>query len=650
MGKVEMSYDDVNLSDLIMLKEIRRDIGNPREIQSNNSVFLGEAFERVYNRGKTIQIEFAIWGKNKNETKHKLAGIFYTDKPKRLVFSDEPDKYYMALVTGEIQIVETQGRWSEGSMSFFIPDGVAHSYAYKEVTTHRVESDRIIYTVDNQGTVDAFPIIEVEHEESNGYLAFVNREGISALGDESKVDADAYVRPSEPLLDFKAGRLFNSVSLPSSSYGGSTGGGARMEFTSNNDRGYRLRITLETLSQNISSRISQVKMRAHLLNQGWTFALYDINASVTVSGQTFTYSGRPQMLTKNSSILLVEKTISVTHDGNGAKTISVSGWLTGQGGYSPNRLTVRTSNYSLPRLALSSHSSGHTQASGPNLAQKNVAVRNDNSDVQNASLKVENVWGRNHLALNSLGEVGQNQGASSAGLTWVIPGSERTTSEYIWWRQIFWCGRVNQRGFLKVIVSDESGAFLYGVETIKRGADFETEYNFFATDGKGGFEFLKQWKFKPSHKNEENPFNRDRGWSDLNRKDDQVDVYWFGSHFRVTVPNIKGKKAAKIHVVWGGYPGSEWPTHMYLDELYFRMDFGKNFTDKPTNAFGKQSKVIINSEDDTIQVDGVMNANLLIDGAGFIRLPPGESELQFFASKWTKKMPRVTIRFRERWL
>ncbi|MBF0844395.1 phage tail family protein [Streptococcus danieliae] len=136
----------------------------------------------------------------------------------------------------------------------------------------------------------------------------------------------------------------------------------------------------------------------------------------------------------------------------------------------------------------------------------------------------------------------------------------------------------------------------------------------------------------------------------MNRKDDQVDVYWFGSHFRVTVPNIKGKKAAKIHVVLGGYPGSEWPTHMYLDELYFRMDFGKKFTDKPTNAFGKQSKVIINSEDDTIQVDGVMNANLLIDGAGFVRLPPGESELQFFASKWTKKMPRVTIRFRERWL
>ncbi|MCU0082061.1 distal tail protein Dit [Streptococcus danieliae] len=666
--KIIMTYNDVNFSDLIDVISVERDIGNKRDVTTNPALTLGATVNRVKVGMKEIRVRFSLASvklsdiqfvdttqpyesryKNLNKLREKIAGLLHTTVPLKLEFSDEPDRYYWALSDGDISLGAITTWYDEATITFLVPDGVAHSTTYKEVTTHRVESDRIIYTVDNQGTVDAFPIIEVEHEESNGYLAFVNREGISALGDESKVDADSYVRASEPLLDFKGGRLFNSVSLPSSSYGGSSGG-SRMEFISNNDRGYRLRITLETLSQNTSSRTSQVKMRAHLLNQGWTFALYDINASVTVSGQTFTYSGRPQMLTKNSSILLIEKTISVTHDGNGAKTISVSGWLTGQGGYSPNRLTVRTSNYSLPRLALSSQSSGHTQASGPNLAQKNVAVRNDNSDVQNASLKVENVWGRNHLALNSLGEVGQNQGASSAGLTWVIPGSERTTSEYIWWRQIFWCGRVNQRGFLKVIVSDESGAFLYGVETIKRGADFETEYNFFATDGKGGFEFLKQWKFKPSHKNEENPFNRDRGWSDLNRKDDQVDVYWFGSHFRVTAPNIKGKKAAKIHVVWGGYPGSEWPTHMYLDELYFRMDFGKKFTDKPTNPFGKQSKVVINSEDDTIQVDGVMNANLLIDGAGFIRIPPGESELQFFASKWTRKVPRVTIRFEERWL
>ena len=169
--------------------------------------------------------------------------------------------------------------------------------------------------------------------------------------------------------------------------------------------------------------------------------LYDINASITVNGQTFTYYGRPQMLQRNSSILLVDRTITVNHDSNGAKTISASGWLTGQGGYSPNRLTVRSSNYTLPRLAISSQITGFTFSTGPNLAQKNVAVRNDNTDVQNGGLMIQNAWGRNHLALKDVDfNIGNNYTTASAGLTWVIPGSERTTNEYIWWRQIFWCG------------------------------------------------------------------------------------------------------------------------------------------------------------------------------------------------------------------
>ncbi|MBJ6745201.1 phage tail family protein [Streptococcus sp. 121] len=648
MNEVQISYDDINLSEIIHIKEIRRDIGNPRDIQTNNSIFLGESFERVINRGKTIQVEFAIWGKNKNETKHKLAGIFYTKEPKRLVFSDEPDKYYMALISGEIQIVETQGRWSEGSMTFFVPDGVAHSYTYKEVTSHRVESDRIIYTVENNGTVDAFPIIEVEHEEENGYLAFVNREGISAFGNEAADDAANWVRPSEPLLDFKSGRLFNSVSLPTSVYGGgsSAGSGAKSTYQSNNDRGYIFNISVEVVSQNTSSRTNQIRVRGYLTNKGWTFALYDIRASVTIAGQTFSYSGRPPMLQNNSRLDLIDKTIAVSGD-----SVSVSGVLNGGGGWSPNELRVRGQTFRLPRMATSSSQPGYTQATGPNLAQKNVATKtNDFSGVPTGSLRIENAWGRNHIALNSIGSTGQNQSASSASLTWALQGSERTTSEYLWWRQIFWCGKTNQQGWIKVIVTDDQNNFLYGVETIKRGDDFKTEYNFFATDNKGGFEFHKRWTFEPDHKNEHNPFNKDRGWSDLERKDDQVDVYWFGSKFRVTVPNIKGKKAGKVHVIWAGFEGKEWPTHMYLDELYFRMDFGNKFNQKPTNAFGQQSEVVINSEDDTVQLDGVMNANLLVDGAGFIRIPPGESELQFYASSWTKKMPRVKIRFRERWL
>lgn len=667
--KIIMTYNDVNFSDLIDIISVERDIGNKRDVATNSALTLGATVNRVKIGMKEIRVRFSLASvklssiqfvdttqevepryQNLNKLREKIAGLLHTAVPLKLEFSDEPDRYYWALPDGDITLGSITTWYDEGTITFLVPDGVSHSTTYKEVTTHRVESDRIVYTVENNGTVDAFPIIEVEHEEENGYLAFVNREGISAFGNEAAEDASNWVRPSEPLLDFKSGRLFNSVSLPTSVYGGgsSAGSGAKSTYQSNNDRGYIFNISVEVVSQNTGSRTSQVRVRGYLTNKDWTFALYDIRASVTIAGQTFSYSGRPPMLQNYSRLDLIDKTITVNGD-----SVSVSGILIGGGGWSPTTqgLKVGSKTFRLPRMATSSSLPGHTQAVGPNLAQKNVATKtNDFSGVPTGFLRIENAWGRNHIALNSIGSTGQNQSASSASLTWVLPGSERTTNEYLWWRQIFWCGKTNQQGWIKVLVSDDQNNFLYGVETIKRGDDFKTEYNFFATDNKGGFEFHKRWTFEPDHKNEHNPFNSTRGWSDLERKDDQVDVYWFGSKFRVTVPNIKGKKAGKIHVIWAGFEGKEWPTHMYLDELYFRMDFGNKFSEKPQNMFGKQSEVVINSEDDTIQLDGVMNANLLVDGAGFIRIPPGTSELQFHASKWTKKMPKVTIRFEERWL
>lgn len=664
--KIIMTYNDVNFSDLIDIISVERDIGNKRDVVTNSALTLGATVNRVKIGMKEIRVRFSLASvklssiqfvdttqevepryQNLNKLREKIAGLLHTAVPLKLEFSDEPDRYYWALPDGDITLGSITTWYDEGTITFLVPDGVSHSTTYKEVTTHRVENDRIIYTIENEGTVDAFPIIEVEHEEENGFLAFVNKEGISAFGDESAKDASNRVRPSEPLLDFKGGKLFNSVSLPTR--GSSTGSGAMVTYQSNNDRGYIFNISLEVVSQNTSSRTSQVRVRGYLTNKGWTFALYDIRASVTIAGQTFSYSGRPPMLQNNSRLDLIDKTITVSSD-----SVSVSGYLQGGGGWSPNRLAVGGKIFRLPRMATSSSQPGYTQAVGPNLARRNVATTNDSALLKlgapTGSLRIENVWGRNHITLNSIGATGQNTSASSASLTWSLPGSERSTSEYIWWRQIFWLGKTNQQGWIKVIVTDDSNNFLYGVETIKIGDDFKTKYNFFATNGKGGYDILKSWEFEPDHKNEHNPFNKDRGWSDLERKDDQVDVYWFGSRHRVSVPNIKGKKAGKVHVVWAGFEGKEWPTHMYLDELYFRMDFGNKFSQKPTNPFGKQSEVVINSEDDTIQLDGVMNANLLIDGAGFIRIPPGESELQFYASKWTKKMPKVRIRFEERWL
>lgn len=131
------------------------------------------------------------------------------------------------------------------------------------------------------------------------------------------------------------------------------------EFWSNNDRGFRLRVTMDTTSQDLEANTSQIRVKAILSNQAYngvtlTFQGYQINASVTVDGQTLSYSGMPAMLQNNSTLTLIDKTITVTHDDDGSKTANMTARLQGGGGFSPNTLTIGQQSYKLADIARAS--------------------------------------------------------------------------------------------------------------------------------------------------------------------------------------------------------------------------------------------------------------------------------------------------------
>lgn len=136
----------------------------------------------------------------------------------------------------------------------------------------------------------------------------------------------------------------------------------------------------------------------------------------------------------------------------------------------------------------------------------------------------------------------------------------------------FWLGSANQTGYLKICVTDASGTFLYGVETFKRYNGLGCEYNFLASDGKGGFRIVDRKNFLGTHIEQHNPFNEPRGWSDIMRFDDVVQYYWWGSYPRYSIPEIKGKKSDKIHVIFGRVGNAPLVTHMYLDDFIYRKD------------------------------------------------------------------------------
>lgn len=198
-------------------------------------------------------------------------------------------------------------------------------------------------------------------------------------------------------------------------------------------------------------------------------------------------------------------------------------------------------------------------------------------------------------------------------------------------------------------VSDDQGQFLYGVETFKRYNGLGCEYNFMASNGRGGYNMVKQWSFTGTHWDYHNPFNEPRGWSDIKRNDDQVTVFWWGGYNTFTIPEIKGRKSAKIHVAFGALGNKPLVTHMYLDSIYYQKDFVSATRDVP-NRYPMGSNVILDCENDTVIVDGIERVMDIVHGSNFITIPPGNSKLEVYCSSWAKVKPSVKIEFRERYL
>lgn len=126
------------------------------------------------------------------------------------------------------------------------------------------------------------------------------------------------------------------------------------EFWSNNDRSYYLRLWVDQVSQNISDNSSQVRVRLVLTNGAHTFSDYDCTASVTIDGQTLSWSGRPSMLSQNSSIMLIDRTVTIRHENDGKKTFSLSATFSGGGGWSPGTLTLSSNSFTLTTIPRSS--------------------------------------------------------------------------------------------------------------------------------------------------------------------------------------------------------------------------------------------------------------------------------------------------------
>ena len=126
------------------------------------------------------------------------------------------------------------------------------------------------------------------------------------------------------------------------------------EFWSNNDRGYRIRLWIDQTSQNIAGNSSQVRIKLSLLNTTTTFAQYSCSAYVDLNGQRLNWSGSPNMTSYNSTIMLIDETITVSHNADGTKTFGLMASFSGSGGYSPGTLSIGGNAFTLTTIPRSS--------------------------------------------------------------------------------------------------------------------------------------------------------------------------------------------------------------------------------------------------------------------------------------------------------
>jgi putative phage tail component, N-terminal domain protein len=499
MNNDTITINGFDLSEVIDIIEIIRPVGNERHITTNDAPLLGVNLQEVRTGAKIIKVKFAMQygnGMTLETAKHKLAGIFNTSEAVKIVISDEPDKYYMGLVSGSVDMDNITRWFQKGSFDLIIPDGVAHSSTYKRFDNGQEQPDKVVFNLVNNGNVPAFPVITVKNNAENGYIGLVNTSGALEVGDRKEVDTEI-VKRSEVLLDFRGDKIADGLA-------------------------------------------KAVK-----------------NSSVTNS---------PENLNGTSEL------------------VTVAG-------------------------------------------KKRVKLREQFSGTYNKSY--------------------------STGLSWEIPadstGQKGSLNDYIFCKLVYQLDSVAQCGFIKVTVTDANNQFLYGIETYKRYNGLYCGFNIFATNNNNDYNFLKTLDFDSSSDQNRNPFAKTRGQFEIMRNDERVQVYYNGSHYNFFVPEIRGKKSAKIHVTIGGFHGKAIIPHLYLDELMYRKDFVSVINDLP-NRYPIGSNVILDSENNSVTVDGIEKAVDVVQGSKFLSIPPGSSQLEVYCSSWVKTKPTVKVEFKERYL
>lgn len=179
------------------------------------------------------------------------------------------------------------------------------------------------------------------------------------------------------------------------------------EFWSNNDRGYRLRLWVDQVSQDAVANTSRVRFQLAILNTAATFASYSCSAFIDFDGgRRLKWSGSPNVTNQNSTIMLIDEIVVVNHGNGGEKTFGFMARFTGGGGYSPNTLEIGGNSFTLTTIPR-----GSSVSVSDGFIGNQVDITIDRK-LAGATHTLRYAWG------NKQGKIADNVGTS---FKWTIP-------------------------------------------------------------------------------------------------------------------------------------------------------------------------------------------------------------------------------------
>lgn len=177
------------------------------------------------------------------------------------------------------------------------------------------------------------------------------------------------------------------------------------EHFSNSDRGYKLKMWLDLIDQNQVENYSNYRIQIFLVSGGWSFSGYNCTGYVDFDGGR-RYSFSVGSLGAYETKKIHDETYKVYHNPDGTKNFGIMARLNGQGGYSPNTLTIEGFYVDVPKINRISTTSNINAYFGQQIT---INIVKNNNDFRH---KVLFNFG------NQSGVIGENIDTS---VNWVVP-------------------------------------------------------------------------------------------------------------------------------------------------------------------------------------------------------------------------------------